>query len=186
MAVVLVGGAAPGCAPSAGAYCRKVCDCTGCDAAAEAECVDDLSDAQHRASKKECGDKFNAYFSCIDGQTKCVGGALEVEGCESEGEALVTCAGDIGLNIGVTCQVVCQRTEEECGGGGSQCLEGCGSLQDLGQAAGCTLEFQAFLTCYNNAENICNGAGGCDSEISILLSCTSEFCSQNPSDPSCQ
>lgn len=184
MAVILAWGAAPGCVPSAGSYCKKVCDCTGCDEAAESSCVDTVGDAQHRASKKECGGEFDAYFSCLDAQTKCVDGAVDDDGCESEADTLTACAGDIGLGFGASCQTLCERAQQECGNGGD-CATSCQQSEDLAQTTGCKSEYNAILACYSSAPDICNVSSTCEQEANTFVNCFISFCNQNPGTPGC-
>lgn len=184
-AVVLAWGAAPGCVPSAGSHCKKICECTGCDDAAEAACVDNFGDAQHRASQKECGDKFNAFFSCLDAQTKCVDGAIDDDGCEAEADALTACAGDIGVIYGSSCVSLCERAAKECGNSGNDCATSCDQSNQLAQTSGCTSEYNALLTCYGAQSDICNASSLCNNESNDFVNCFITFCNNNPSSPGC-
>src|SRR5690242_7249809 len=80
-----------GCGPSSGSLCNKVCDCTGCSEVEQDDCVDTLDDARKAASKKGCGDKYDDYLSCIDGELTCVEDHLDADGCELEAEEVGEC-----------------------------------------------------------------------------------------------
>ena len=185
-AVVLAWGAAPGCVPSAGSHCKKVCDCIGCDEAAEATCVDNFGDAQHRANAKDCGDKFNAFFSCLDGQTTCVDGVIDDDGCDQEAAALTACAGDIGVIYGSSCQSMCERSSKECNGGdGSECAASCEQSDKFAQTSGCGSEYSALLSCYSAQSDICSASNFCSSESNDYVNCFITFCNNNPGTPGC-
>ena len=62
---------APGCGPSVGAYCNKICDCTGCSDSELDDCVDAIDDARKDAEDEGCSGEFDAYLSCLDGELTC-------------------------------------------------------------------------------------------------------------------
>lgn len=96
-AVMAFWGAAPGCGPSAGSYCNKVCDCTGCDQTERADCLDTVDDARKASEDKECGSEFNDYFACVSSETTCVDDKVDFDGCDAEAEALSKCGGPVVL-----------------------------------------------------------------------------------------
>lgn len=94
-AVLAFWGIAPGCGPSAGSYCNKVCDCSGCSETERLDCVDTVDDARKASEDKECGSEFNDYFACVSGETTCVDDKIEVDGCDAEADALAKCGGPV-------------------------------------------------------------------------------------------
>lgn len=94
VAAVALWGLAPGCGASIGSYCDKACDCIGCNDSEHDDCIDDLEDARKAAQDESCGDKFNDILSCYDSELTCDDGDLDVDGCESESEALEKCLED--------------------------------------------------------------------------------------------
>lgn len=182
-AVLALWAALPGCVPSAGSYCKKVCECSACDDAAEASCVDNVSDAQRRASGKECGGEFDAFLSCVDGKTTCEAG---ITGCESQQAALQTCAGEIAFGFGGGCISYCQRVATECGSGTpDQCSAQCASLEQSATATGCGGPLNDILTCYAALSDVCSGSDQCYPQASTYAQCVSNYCNQNPGAPGC-
>ncbi len=182
-AIAALWAALPGCVPSAGSYCKKVCECSACDEAAEASCVDNVGDAQRRASGKQCGGEFDAFLSCVDGKTTCDAAII---GCESQQAALQACAGEIAFGFGGSCIAYCERLATECGNGSvEQCPDQCASVEQSAAATGCGEELNDFLTCYGATSDICSGGEECYPQASTYAQCVSDYCSQNPGSPGC-
>lgn len=74
----------PGCSYSPGDYCRDACDCVGCSDAELDGCIDDAEDLFDQADKAGCGDKANAYLSCLGSEGECRDGFYDADGCEKE------------------------------------------------------------------------------------------------------
>ncbi len=100
-AMTAVWALAAGCNPSVGAFCNKVCDCTGCDDAQAAGCVDRAEEARKQARDTGCGDEFNAMLSCMNATFTCENDAPSTVGCEEELESLNACAPGIGGSLGL-------------------------------------------------------------------------------------
>ena len=92
--VVTFWGVAPGCGPSIGAYCDRVCDCTGCSATQQDDCVDTTDDVRRKADKKGCRSQFDDLLSCGLEELECKDGHAHIDGCESEQEAFLKCIAD--------------------------------------------------------------------------------------------
>lgn len=82
---------AAGCGPSATSLCSDQCDCEGCSEEEEADCVDDVEDAQKDAEDQGCGDQFSDYLSCYSDQFECRDSKVDADGCNSEGKSLNNC-----------------------------------------------------------------------------------------------
>lgn len=82
---------APGCKPSVGSYCDKLCDCVGCSQPEREECVDLLDDYRKQAEADGCGGEFDAMLSCANEELVCTDGQLEGDGCEPQAEKLYEC-----------------------------------------------------------------------------------------------
>lgn len=104
----VIWGATPGCGPSAGGYCEKLCDCTGCSVSENAECVDSIEDVRAAADEKGCRDKFDAYLSCVDHELLCVQGAVDADGCEAEQTALFDCGVPLAADNVTACKMFVQ------------------------------------------------------------------------------
>lgn len=94
--------AAPGCGPSVGAYCDKVCDCVGCSDSERTECVDAIEDVRKQAEEAGCGSEFNDVLSCANSELECTNDSISADGCESEADALNKCGTSTGGGIGNT------------------------------------------------------------------------------------
>lgn len=149
-AVAAIGGAAPGCGPSAGGFCNKRCDCLSCSDTERGDCVDSVDDARSKSAGSGCSKEFDAYFSCVNGAMTCVEARLEVVGCEAEAEALSKCGGPVSLG-GNACELLASTIEgkyAECGvelGGGVDVAE-CSGLQ--------AEQAQCYTPCYADLECI--------------------------------
>jgi hypothetical protein len=89
--VVTFWGVAPGCGPSIGAYCNKVCDCVGCSDSQRDDCIDDADDARKAAENKGCRGQFDDLLSCGANELECKDGYTQTDGCDSEVEAYNEC-----------------------------------------------------------------------------------------------
>ena len=87
----VIWGTIPGCGPSSGSYCNKICECEGCSDPERADCVDSVDDARKLADDNGCAEKFDAYFSCIDSEVSCTAGRIDADGCDAELTALAQC-----------------------------------------------------------------------------------------------
>ncbi len=169
-AMVMLWAVAPGCVPSAGSYCKKVCECSACDEVAEASCVDNVGDASRRASGKSCGSQFDAYLSCVDGKNTCAGAALDAAGCETEKAALQECAGEVAF--GSSCINVCTRVANECGSGNvDDCAPQCAQADQAAANGGCSAEYNAFMGCYDKQSDICSAYDSCYPESDAYQQC---------------
>lgn len=89
--VVTFWGVAPGCGPSIGAYCDKVCDCVGCSDDQRTDCIDDAEDARKNADDKGCRGQFDDLLGCGANELECKDGYTQTDGCDSEVEAYNEC-----------------------------------------------------------------------------------------------
>ncbi|MCA9621314.1 MAG: hypothetical protein KC731_19965 [Myxococcales bacterium] len=155
------------------ALCDRVCDCTGCSDSERDDCVDTLDDAQRRAENAGCGDAYDDYLSCIDGELTCLDGKVDADGCESEAEAVADCGGGIVGGVGNACEAAANRiiakfdscgidTSGSSGGGGAECSAALGAqaqcLADCVEATSCaTLQGtdQAGLQEYSSCVAAC-------------------------------
>lgn len=111
------GAIAPGCNPSAGSFCRKVCECSVCDEDQRAECIDSVDDGRRAAENKGCDAEFDDYLGCANSAATCTGSEASFAGCESEANALYECAGPIGIGAS-PCELATEQIvahAEECG-----------------------------------------------------------------------
>lgn len=146
-AVMVLWGLAPGCGPSAGSYCNKVCDCLGCDESERADCIDSVDDARKGAERAQCSSEFDDYLSCFNGELTCVDDAIDADGCETEAEALSQCGGPVILG-GNACERLYATAEAK--------YEECGVDFPGGEQPECTGEqaaqAQCFQPCYQDLD----------------------------------
>jgi hypothetical protein len=112
-----LGAIAPGCTPSAGSYCDEVCSCIGCTEDARADCTISVEKTRQTAADHSCSSEFDAYFSCLHGETSCVGGKASANGCETDAARLTQCGGSV-LFTGNACDRLLATLEtksQECG-----------------------------------------------------------------------
>jgi hypothetical protein len=89
--VVTFLGIAPGCGPSIGAYCDKVCDCQGCSDTQRDDCIDTADDARRNADHKGCRGEFDKLLSCGMEELECKDGYPKIDGCDSEQKKYLEC-----------------------------------------------------------------------------------------------
>lgn len=165
--VLALWGAAPGCGPTAEGYCNKRCDCQSCDEATRDLCVSSVEDTRKLAQDKSCEADFNDYFACLDGETKCVDGKIDDDGCEVELEKIKAC----GVFLGNACDKYLADYKSklsecgiedptdpgsvECTGAlekQAACLDGCLSILQCeclldSSSAGCQQNLQQYSDC---------------------------------------
>lgn len=138
--------AAPGCSPTADGYCAKRCDCEACDDATLALCVSSVEDTRQAAQDKSCESDFNDYFACLDGETRCIDGKIDDDGCEVELEAVKSC----GVFLGNACDKYIadyQAKLAECGIDGPEDPGGVDCTGGLAKQAACLDGCLVILQC---------------------------------------
>lgn len=142
-ALFLIGGAAafgPGCGPSSGSFCDKICDCTGCSEVERTDCVDSVDDAQKAANDEGCNDQYNAYFSCMNSELSCTAGVLDADGCDAEIDAVSKCMGSF-IGFGVNgCEYAINKLIAK--------YESCDIQVDPTGMTECTAADEKLLLCY--------------------------------------
>lgn len=152
IAWVLVWGAAPGCAPSVGAYCNRVCDCTGCDDSEHDECVTTFNDQREVARKASCEAEFNDALSCANTGFTCTGERPGFSGCDAEATKLSECSGGSAV-FGNACEAAAALYighYEECTGQ---------QIENTSNGTSCTAEEGRLVLC----------AAGCYAETSCAF-----------------
>jgi hypothetical protein len=94
LALTALGAAAvpwSGCGVSASSICNRVCECEGCSKSDLAECIDEVEDEEKKAEDEGCSDQYGAMLSCYDSEFECQDDDVDVDGCDSEEEALSKC-----------------------------------------------------------------------------------------------
>lgn len=145
------GALGPACKPSAGTYCTKVCDCSGCTESERSDCVGSVTDSRGSAEDAGCSKEFDAYFSCISSATTCVSQRIQATGCEAEADALSKCGVSVLLG-GDPCAQLTTVIEERF----TEC--GIDSMVNGGEQSECTDELarqaRCYLPCYQALECI--------------------------------
>lgn len=157
-------GMAPGCGPSVGAYCNKVCDCTGCSDSEVDDCVDSTDDARKAAGEAGCGSEFDAALRCAASELSCEDARVQTDGCEEENEALYECTPDVIGPGGNACDVYVSKIVAR--------YQACGVEIDTEpeESAECTTaiaeQARCLSPCIELLDCVCiNGTGGCTSEV---------------------
>ena len=91
---LLLAAGAMGCGSSVNSLCNEVCDCVGCSEVEEQDCVDEGEDAQKTAEDEGCSDQLDEVYGCYGDQLECRESELDLDGCDSEEEALSECMGN--------------------------------------------------------------------------------------------
>jgi hypothetical protein len=91
LALSLALGGAVGCGGGASSFCSNLCECEGCSEEEEADCIDDYEDAVKEAEDEGCGDQVDEYTACVDSEFECRDGDADIDGCNSEAEAVSKC-----------------------------------------------------------------------------------------------
>ncbi len=169
---------AQGCGPSAGSYCNKVCDCTGCSASRLDECVDIVDDARKAAEADGCGSEFGDYLSCLDGELTCTNGIADADGCETETEALAKCASSVSFGpptpdsyCDKTCACIGCATDEF-----AICVQQIEDVQSQAKGFGCGDSVDALLACVYEKQTCVGGqvmTSECDAETNAYVDCAS-------------
>lgn len=187
--LLVAAGLAPGCGGSTtttGSYCEKVCDCIGCNASEREDCADTVDDARKVADGEGCAALFDAYLSCVEGETTCVNDEVDADGCEAELDALAACAGPITLDKPKDCASRCEAANKCEGATQVDCANACANAAELVSASGCQAEYDAVNACTDAIPDVCAPpAGACDAEASVFVDCVLDFCMANPNDPVC-
>jgi len=184
---VLLWGLAQGCGPSVATFCDKVCDCGGCTETERTDCVDDIQDSAKSAGDAGCSGEWDSYFSCANAELECTNDAPSVDGCDSEMEALVDCAGPLP-GIGGSCSSICEESKSCDGADPSvDCAESCSDSEAIADGTGCRALFDSIVSCASNAPDVCNSTGSlCNDEGSKYLDCVVTFCTDNPDTDVCK
>lgn len=174
VAAVSLWGLAPGCGPSIGSYCNKLCDCFGCSDSEHDECIDAAEDAKKAADEAGCGSEFNDALGCTNDEFTCDDGEADLDGCESEGEALLKCTSGSGINPGGLdpCEKYLQTFEAR--------YEECGVDSPAGEIGECTDEIAAQAACLEPCVDLLpcqciDGSGNCSSsDTDSYINCSSD------------
>lgn len=143
-----------GCGTSASAVCDEICDCIGCSENENADCVDEIEDAERAAENEGCEDQFDEFITCFDEEIECRSSEIDADGCEAEGKSLANCMdGSVSITGGNPCEQLVNHYEScgfDVGGGGvgectddaaelARCLNGqsCDALQDGSAFSAC-------------------------------------------------
>ena len=174
--------AAPGCVPSSGSYCMKMCACADCSEVAEEQCVELLKFTQRTSAEKGCGSQYDAFLSCADSIVSC-GNAVPPRTCEAERGALQACTGGEPVAFGSLCTNNCMRLTSKCSGGSdlSYCAQSCSSQDAQADKSGCVEAYNKYLTCQIADEDPCSGASTCTDDYVAYIQCYSDACSADPS-----
>ena len=81
--------------------------------------------------------------------------------------------GGLSSGSGSDCESLCEDSKD-CPGTDPNldCAMTCANNEQTVADAGCTAEYEAYLDCAADLEDVC-ASGGCDDEGSALISCTS-------------
>ncbi len=82
------------------------------------------------------------------------------------------------------CVDLCE-TQNACDAGEQvDCVPACDDYVSGSETAGCTAEFEAALTCWENLDDACV-VTGCDQEEQAWLACAAAYCVTHPEEPEC-
>ena len=91
--VLAAAAALSSCGSSATSICADLCDCSGCSDEQQDECVDTIEDAIDVAEDEGCGDQVDDLLDCYGSELECRDGQVDLDGCQSEAEAVNKCIG---------------------------------------------------------------------------------------------
>jgi hypothetical protein len=133
------------------AVCEKICECEHCNDQEEIVTCDQYETSQDVADAYSCGDKFDAYLTCIEDKGTCDETLADYS---TRGGG--SCSGTQPL--GMSCM-----TANDCNGGGGGDVVCNGGMCMLTVCAG------SGQPCQNNGD--CNGQDLCDSEQNDYFTC---------------
>ncbi|MFO0590079.1 MAG: hypothetical protein U0441_21235 [Polyangiaceae bacterium] len=172
--------AAPGCAPSSGSYCMKMCACADCSASDEADCIDLLKLTQRTSAEKGCGSQYDTFLSCADSLLTC-GDGVPDRTCDDERSALTACTGGDPVQFGSLCTTACLRVGNLCGTSDlASCSSGCHFGDSNAQRSGCISAYNDYLICQLKVDDPCGGIAECDGDYKAYVKCLSDACSADP------
>ena len=95
------------------------------------------------------------------------------------GLATVGCARD--------CEDICEDTKDCVGADKSiDCAASCDDARELNEAAGCEDQYDSYLNCTSEAEDVCTVGDSCESEANKWNACLVDFCSQDDRPKECK
>jgi hypothetical protein len=89
-----------GCGGSIGGYCYEAKNCEGGNDFDEEACNLSVSEIQDLADLQNCSSEFDAWFDCVESNSRCNDDRYQVDegACGAEEEQLYNCA-DVGGNF---------------------------------------------------------------------------------------
>jgi len=83
-----------------------------------------------------------------------------------------------------SCEQLCEEAQAgDCTDVAGNCGSFCGALDDVESASGCADERDAYESCLNSKDAVCDV--DCDAKENALESCVIAYCAGNAGDPSC-
>jgi hypothetical protein len=89
------------------------------------------------------------------------------------------------VGCGADCEDVCEKSNDECDGEDADCSKTCSKAEDLAEKAGCEDEFDDFVSCADDSDDICDEDSGCDSESEAYVKCVVSYCTSHQTESAC-
>jgi hypothetical protein len=104
--------------------------------------------------------------------------------------SLILLAAALGLaSVGCTrdCEDNCEDTKDCVGADKSiDCAANCEEARELNEDAGCEDEYDSYLNCTNQTDDICTAGDSCESEANKWNDCLVKYCSDPENTEKCQ
>jgi len=88
------------------------------------------------------------------------------------------------VGCGADCEDLCEEANDECEGEDDDCSDSCSDLEELSEKAGCEDSYDDFLSCIDDADDICK-EDKCQSEGKAFTECAGKYCLAHPNDAAC-
>ena len=97
-----------GCSSASATFCNAKCDCEGnCSTNVRDTCIKTGEDDERIAHEVGCGAQANAFTSCENSRSECIGGKYNSDGCSPELSKLTQCLATEGCAFGLDLVIHC-------------------------------------------------------------------------------
>jgi hypothetical protein len=84
------------------------------------------------------------------------------------------------------CETFCAKTKQQgCESGPTDCASQCKATLGTMDDAGCTVQYDAVISCALAQSDVCTAQDACVSQLMAWGNCINPYCKQHATDPTC-
>lgn len=102
--------------------------------------------------------------------------------------SLIALAAPMMVGCGTSCEDLCDEgKDEDCDDFNfGECVDTCTNAEELNEKAKCEDDFDDYVSCINDEDDICDAGPGCVDEFEDYIDCISDYCVEHPDNDNCE